>query len=340
MAIFGNEGTYLNTVTQSQMTDTVVRTWKTNNDTFEHKAKMLFNADNQFISGSQWIYNEYDGETFADYKAEGTASRKSNTSIGYQKTMSLRTFSKEIDISFEMRTDNKYRDVSQQLLDLSTFCRNRQELDFTHRLTFCTSTTYTDKNGETVDISMGDGYALAYATHTLSHSSTQYRNRVTGDPAFSQGAYEAGMLLAKTQTYSNLGEQRVLKFDTIVTGNHPATVRSVKQFLQSTADPEQNNPAVTNVYNGSMRHIVLDYLATTATGAPDSTKYRWWFLIASGRNGWQSYYHERVSPELITPTDGSNQEDAHTYDWFYSTRCRYGIVVLSGRGLIASCPSS
>lgn len=337
----GNQATYLNTLTLSEMTDLVTRTWKSLDTTFQRNARQLYNVD--YIGAGQGgskNYIEYDSETFARYKAQGSQNKKASAGIGYNKTMYARSFSREIDISWEMRVQNKKAEVGQRMVDLARFCPERQELDLTHRFTFATSSSYTDMDGETVDTTMGDGNPLAYATHDLAFSSTQYRNRVVGDPQFSQGAYEAALLLAKTQTLSNFGEQRVLTWGKIFSYSDPSTMREIKQMLTSTADIDAVQSGITNVYSNTVSHVELPYLATTASGAYDSTKRRWWGIVATGMNGLQAYLGEWVAPELMTPASGNNGEDIHTGDWTYATRCMYGIAFLSGRGCVMSCPTS
>lgn len=325
----------------SNLTDLVRRSWTVMKQTLPRTARPLFNSE--FIgagNGSSKNINEFDGETFASYKAEGTNSAKASVGVGYTKTMNARTFSKEIDITLEMRNDNRYAQIGQMITDLSKFCENRQDLDLTHRFTFASSTSYVDMNGETVDTTMGDGLALASTVHTLAFSATTYSNRVTGDPAFNQGAYEAAKLLGTTQTYNNFGEQRMLDFNTIITGTDPGTTRTVKQLLNSMADIDAVQAGIVNVYKNGMRHVELPYLASTAAGAYDSTKRRWWFLGAIGMNGWQAYVGDWIAPTLKTPAPGNNGEDIHNYNWTYSAYCRYGIVVVSGKGMICSLPVS
>lgn len=337
----GNQAVLISTATLSQMTDLVRREWKVVKEKLTRDAKQLYNVEMIGAGqGSSKRYNEYDTETFADRKLEGANSSKSRIGVGYEKDMVARSFSKEIDITWEMRVQNRSKQVGQMITDLAGFCENRQDLDLTHRLTFATSTSYTDMNGDTVATTMGDGYALAYSAHLLAFSSITYRNRVVGDPAFSQGGLEAASLLGSTETYNNFGERRTMDFNTIVTGTDEGTVRTVRQLLNSTADIDAAQSGIVNVYKSKYRHVILPYLASTATGAYDSTKRRWWFLIASGMNGWQAYLGEWVAPELLTPSTGNNLEDGHNFNWTFATRCMYGVVVLSGRGLIASCPTS
>ena len=129
-----------------------------------------------------------------------------------------------------------------------------------------------------------------------------------------------------------------MNFNTIITGPDPNTVNAVKRVLKSTTDPDQNNPGVINPYAGGItKHIVLDYLATTATSANDSTKKRWWFLGATGQgvNGWQAYFALKEAANLKTP-----DEDVHNDNWTLGCRVRFGKVVLTGRGFIGSCPVS
>lgn len=330
-----------NEVSLSDLTDLVRRNWTIMKDALPRRAKSLFNAE--YVGsgqGSSKRIEEFDGQTFAAYKPEGANSQKAFVGAGYQVDMLARTFSMEIDITLEMRNDNRYAQIGQLITDLSQFCENRQDLDLTHRFTFATSTTYTDMNGNSVNIAMGDTLSLLSTAHTLTFSATTYSNRVTGDPAFGQGAYEAALLLGTTQTYNNFGEQRMLDWNTIVTGTDPGTVRTVQQMLNSMADIDAVQAGIVNVYKNNKRHVELPYLASLASGAYDSTKRRWWFLLAVGMNGWQSYVGDWISPTLKTPAPGNNGEDIHNYNWTYSSYCRYGIAVVSGKGCIGSCPTS
>lgn len=306
-----------------------------------HRARQLFNPETIGAGqGSSKRIEEFDGQTFASYKAEGANSAKASVGSGYAVDMVARTFSKEIEITLEMRNDNRYAAIGSLITDLSSFCSNRQDLDLTHRLTFASSSTYTDMDGETVTVTMGDGNPLAYATHALAFSATTYNNIVTGNPAFSQGSYESALLIGTTQTYNNFGDQRQLDWTTIFCGQDPGTMRSIQQMLNSMADIDAVQAGIVNVYKNNMRLVVLPYLASTAAGAYDSTKRRWWGIVATGLKGWQSYVGDWISPTLKTPSPGNNGEDIHNYNWTYSAYCRYGIAVLSGKGLVISMPTS
>lgn len=293
--------------------------------------------------GNSKSYNEIDTQTFAKRKYEGAAAKKAAVGVGYSVTMLKKRIAMEIDITQEMRDENRYPEVQSLITNLTHFCPQRLELDQTHRLTFCSSTAYTDMDGDSVDVTVGDGLALVSTVHTLKFSSTTYSNRVSGDPIFSRGALEAAEQLTVTNILSNFAERRVINFNAIVTGDDPNTVNNVKQFLESTSDVDQNNAAVVNVYKGKYRHIILPYLATTAVGLPDSTKKRWWFLAAVGQgiNGWQAYFGNWETAHMKTPpTEGNNGEDTHTDTWTFGTRAGYGLCAVSGRGLVASLPTS
>jgi hypothetical protein len=337
----GNQTTNLNTITLPEMTDLITKSWSILREHLPHTAMYLYNQE--YIGagqGSTKRIDEFDGETFAAHKPEGANSEKASVGVGYTKTMTARTFSKEIDITLEMRNDNKYNVVGQMIRDLVSFCPNRKELDLTHRLTFASSTSYTDQNGETITTTMGDGLALASTVHTLTFSSTTYSNRLTGDPAFSQGSYEAAQLLANSQTYTNFGEWRNMRYGVIATWRDPSTMRAVRQLLNSEGDIDGSHEGIVNVYKGDAMHVVLPWLATTATGAYDSTKRRYWFYISTGMQGWQAYCGEWIAPTLKTPSAGNNGEDIHSLSWTYVTYCRYGIEILSGKGCICSLPTS
>lgn len=339
----GLQGTNLNTITFAEFTDLVERSWIANQETGERNAKQLYVVSSITSgSGGSRRFKEIDTETYADNKLEGANNQKSKIGVGYYKDMEARTFSKEIDITLEMRNDNKSAEVGSLITNLNGFCENRQDIDLTHRFTFASATSYTDRNGATVATTTGDGVALCSTSHTLAFSSSGFSNRISGDPVFSQGGYEAALQLSVTNILSNFGEKRTMNFNTIVTGNDPSTVRAVKQLMSSTADVDQNNSGVTNTYMGGMKHVILKDLATTAVGAPDSTKRRYWFIVAAGQgmNGWQGHFAEWISPTLLTPSDNNAGMDIHNLNWTYVTYCRYGIATVSPKGVIGSLPTS
>lgn len=343
MSTPGNQATLISELSLPELTDLVRRNWTVMRQTIAPNARQLFIVQGIGAGqGNTKIFNEIDTETYADDKSEGANSKKSKTGIGYNVTMTARTFSKEIDITLEMRNDNRYTEIGTYITNLAEFCTNRQELDLTHRFTFCSSTSYVDKNGETVDLTVGDGNPLIYSTHTLAFSSTTYSNRVTGDPIFSIGAYQAALLLSVSNIYNNFGEQRVMDFNTIITSNDPTTIYDVQVLLKSMAPSDAPNSGVVNPYRGGKKHIVLEYLASTASGAYDSTKRLWWFIgsIGNRMNGWQAYLGEWITPQLRTPAPGNNGEDIHNFNWTYATYCRYGIAIVTGKGLIGSLPTA
>lgn len=338
------QGTLLNTVTFSEMTDLIRKEWVSYQNMVKPQALQLFITDPIGKGkGNTKRYDEVDTETYAKLKRQGEAVQKASIGVGYNVTMTKKRIGLEIDVTQEMRDENRYPEVGALITNLTHFCPQRIELDATHRLTFGTATSYVDMDGETVDLTGGDALAIFSAVHTLKFSSTTYSNIVSGNPVFSQGALEAAELLTTTDILNNFGDKRVLTFNTIITGSDPNTKNAVKQFLNSTSDVDQNNPGVINIYQNAYKHLVLAQLATTALGANDSTKRRYWFLgaLQQGVNGLQAYYGQWEAPHMVaTPASGNNMEDPHKDIWSWGTRAGYGFTIVSGRGIIGSFPTA
>jgi len=331
----------LNTISFSGMTDLIRKEWVTTQNMIKPVAKQLYITSSIAKgNGNTKRYDEVDTQTYAKIKKEAEAVSKASVGIGYNVTMTKKRIGMEIDITQEMRDENRYPEVGSLITNLTHFCPQRIELDATHRLTFGTATSYTDMDGETVSTVGGDSLAIFSAVHTLKYSSLTWNNIVTGAPVFSRGGLEAAELISTTDILSNFGERRVITFNTIITGDDPTTVNAVKQFLGSTSDVDQNNSGVMNIYQNKYKHLILPQLATTATGAVDSTKRKYWFLasLGMGMNGLQAYYGEWEAPNM-KPT-GGNMENPHTDVWSYGTRAGYGFVFVSGRGIIGSFPTS
>lgn len=337
-----NQGTFLNTVTFPELTDLLDRNFKLVGGLITPVAKQLYLTEDVGVGeGELKLLQEYDVTTFAKAKGQGQDAKRMSFGIGYFVTVRMKRIGIESEITWEMRRLNKKQEVMAVVQGLPHFCPQRIEIDLTHRFTFATSTAYTDMDGLSVDLTVGDGLALASTVHTLRFSSTTYSNRVSGDPLFSKGGLEAAELLTTTDILNNFAERRTMSFNTIVTSNNPTVVNAVRQFLHSSSDNTQANSGVVNVSQDKYRHLILPNLATTATGANDSTKKNWWSLVAAGQGlmGFQAYFVQWEASNLIPSTEG-NGTDVHKDVWYYNARAAYNIGIVSGRGAIFSCPTS
>lgn len=343
--MFGNQGTTLATATFVEVADLVRRSWAKNQAMAQGQASKLYIKETIGKGqGNTKQFNEIDTQTFAKRKREAEAAKKASAGIGYNVTMTKKRIAIEIDITQEMRDENRYSEVGTLITNLTHFCPQRIELDQTHLFTFGTAISYVDMDGDTIDLRVGDGLALFSTAHTLKHAAgVTWSNRVAGDPIFSRGALEQAETLFATQILSNFNEKRVIKANTIVTGEDPNTVNTVREILESTSNVDQNNSGVMNVNKNKYRHVILPYLATTATGVYDSTKRQYWFLAAVGigQNGWQAYYGEWEAPHLKNaPTEGSNNDDFSKDIMTFGARAGYGVRAVTGRGVVGSFPTS
>jgi len=342
----GNFATWLNTATLPEFSDLIIKQFSHQKEMVMPAAAQLFIQEDLSGWGSDTKrYDEVDIETFAKLKREGENSQKAKSGVGYNKTMQARRYAMEINVSWEYRRySQQYATrVKADLTNMNHFIPQRFDLNLSHVFSFATSTSYTDMDGETIDVSAGDELALAYSAHTLAHSSETYRNRVNGDPTMSQGALEAAESLFVTDILSNFGERRVLTPNKIFTSDDPNTCRTLRQILNSTADVDAAQAGVENTFKGKYIHVELPYLATTATAGRDSTKKRWWGMLScygNPTNSFQAYYGIFERANMKMPNAGNNGEDFSNDDWKYGVRGSMGQTVLSARGLVMSCPTS
>lgn len=280
-------------------------------------------------TGDSRSFSEIDLEEYASKKNEGEQSERARIQQGYSKTGYLYRVSKDIGITYEMRSRGKYMEITQKLTNLGKLGPNRLDLDLTHRITFGTATTYTDRDGDSVDISVGDTLALFSTAHTLRGSSTTFRNRLANNPQFSAGALEAMETMRKQNTYNQFGEKMVINDDIIWSADDPNTVRAIAEVLRSSSNPTQSNAGVVNTQQGKYRHVILPRLDTTAAGANDSTKSKYWGVASSEMSSAYLGMHEE--PHLKKPpVAGDNAEEFSTDDFNFGTRGGWMIVVVSG----------
>jgi len=283
-------------------------------------------------TGTQRIHDEYDTETYAHLKVEGGDATKVAVIKGWTKTATMRRFAAEIDLTHEMsKFATSDANIVSKMTSLSKYIPQKQALDLTHRFTFATSTSYTDMDGETVDVSMGSttSTALVDSTQDLTGSTSTYSTVITGTPQFSMGAFQIARERANTQTVSNFNERRVYNYKYVVTSDDPATVDAVQILLRSKTDPTQDNSGVVNP-TPPFVHVILPRLATTATGAHDSTKVKWWFYVAEEASLYLDIYE--------APYMKAADEDVHNDTLTFGTRGAYAICCVVARGCLGSCP--
>jgi len=293
-------------------------------------------------TGNTKEYSEFDTNEYAKKKAEGDVASQSRIQIGYSKIGRLYRVAEDVGISWEMRVQGKYPEALRRIAGLAKKTANRLELDLSHRITFMTATSYTDLDGETVDTSVGDGLALLSTTHTLRGTSTTYRNRLAGNPQLSRGALEAMEKQAVENTLNQFGEKMAATFDVIWTTDDPNTINTCRELIQATASVSAPNAGIPNVYQGKYKHVVLRRVATSATGAVDNSKAKYWGIASSDATS--AYLDVLEEPTMREPTEVSTQkalgtlniEDNTTDTITYSGRACYMICIVGARWIHGS----
>ena len=141
---------------------------------------------------------------YAYGRDECQGTTEATVQYGYEKDMQVYTVALAVSITKRMRVAGKDQPILDQITSLSEVCPSRIDIDLAHRLTFHTATTYTNIDGDSISITVGDGLALASSVHTLTGSSSTYSNIISGNPQFSKGALENAEKLFAEETLNNL----------------------------------------------------------------------------------------------------------------------------------------
>lgn len=280
------------------------------------------------LSGNTREFTEIDLEEYASRKGESNQSQRARVQQGYTKIGRLYRVSKDIGISYEMRTQGKYPEIKNKVTNLGKLAPNRMDLDLAHRITFGTATSYVDLDGVTVDTSVGDTLALFSTAHTLRGSSSTFRNRLANNPQLSRGSLESMEKMRVENCLNQFGQKMYMRDDILWTTDDPNTVNTAKELLRSTANPTQENPNVVNVYAQKYTLQVLPRVATDKDGNIDSDKAKYWGVASSEHSTLSLGVHEE--PRLKTPpADGKSNEEFSTDDWNFGTRAGWMIVTVS-----------
>jgi hypothetical protein len=275
-------------------------------------------------TGNSREFSEIDLELYAKVKNEREQAKFAKVQQGYTKVGTLYRVAFAEAITYEMRSQGKYLDVQQRLLNLLPTAMRRMELDIQHRIGFIMSTSYIDMDGRTVDTTGGDGLALAAAAHPVRGSAITFRNRLTPGSALSRASLEAIQKMRMENSINQFGQKVPCNDDILFTTDDPNTMNTAKELLRSTSSTADNtNSGVINVNQGTLRHLMLPLVATDRDGNVDNSKARYWGVASSNRTALYLGVHEE--PNVIPPTVGDGQSSL-TDDWLFNVRAGYMIV--------------
>jgi len=268
---------------------------------------------------------------YGSRRDEWDTAKQATIQYGYEKDLQVHTVALEVSITKRMIVAGKNQDMLDAVTNLSTVCPYSIDLDLSHRLTFAFDTSYTDRDGNTIDTSVGDSKALAATDHTLTGSATTYNNIVTGNPQFSKGALENAQKLAVEESFNNIGEKMVVNCNIVFSTDDPNTCNQIKELLRATADVSTDNAGTFNVYSNALKHVEIPRIATTAAGWVDTTKRKYWGIYSGTDSDF--YFSTLEAPYLETPTDGNNGEEFSSENWNYLAGTTYGITIVTGRAI-------
>ncbi len=282
--------------------------------------------------GEKKLYDEIDREEYASRITEGGTADKVLAQQGYSKYMYSGTYGKDALTTYQFRTKNKFSKVIAKVQNIFDLPLNTLELNMNHRLTFATSTSYVDKDNDTIDVSMGDGLALASTSHTVSGSAATYRTILANNPRVSTTGLAAMEKMARENSINIFGQKIPdPKLDVLWTTDDPTDMNTVMEFLTSVGSTTNDkSSAVNNVNKGKYRHVYLPLVPTTAAGEVDTNKQYYWGLCSTTDfHGYVGFWRR---PTLIGPFE---QEDG-SENVLTGARADWGITIVVARGFFMS----
>jgi len=282
--------------------------------------------------------DEVDSERFAKTKPEAAPANESKFGIGYHKVIQRKTIADRVALSYEELDALTAHQLKNDVMNVGYRLKEKIELDMAHIFTFGQSASYTDNGGYTVDTTTGDGLPIFSTAHTLKFSTKTYSNILAGNPSLSFDSLVAAQAHIRNNSFNNFGHALKYNANTIITTSDPVMVNRVARILQSSSvdivEGTQNaNAGIINPLRGRYKHYIVDF-DVDAEGMPDTSKSYWWFLAATdGMPGerFQAYYVSWKSPTVYTP-----DSDKRRLIMGITGEARYGIGVVSGRGIVAS----
>src|SRR4051812_39426763 len=113
----------LNTVSLSDFVSLVKVYWEKSKQSLAQEALnsgIFIREDIPMNSGNIRQHSEIDLNEYAKFKGEGAQSQRAKQQQGYTKYVTSYRIASDIGITYEMRTQNKYPEVTRRLTNLSS----------------------------------------------------------------------------------------------------------------------------------------------------------------------------------------------------------------------------
>ena len=308
--------------------------WREEYESVEENARQLYDIiPNENLTSE---YSHIDSPGFARRKDEGGSFAIGSPRQGYTLNLTKSRIGLSEQVTWDMRKYDKYREIEKKMRGLGESTAMRIELDLTHLFTFgLQGSSYTNIDGETVDTVTGDGVQIFSNSHTITGSSTNIDN-LNGTLALNRTNLEAGERLFANMV--NMNDVKVVpKPDTIITGDDPAIVNVVAEFMKSTQAPDTSENAI-NVYKSRYNHIRLPLLATTNVGAPTSTGRYYWMLADMKHKDAICEFSEM--PTFTMGMPGNGGEEFLTENWWAKSSASYAYGILDPKWIVGSAATS
>lgn len=308
--------------------------WREGYDSVPLAARTLYDVRSTSVMTSE--HSQIDGPGFAKRKNEGSAYTIGSPKQGYSLTLSQVRIGLMESVTWEMRKFDKYREIEKKMRGLGESTAQRLELDLTHQFTFgFDGTTYTNMDGESIGCATGDSVALFSNSHTTKTGATNIDNLITN--TFSRTGLEAAEKQFVTSMIDQNERKVIVRPDTIITSDDPATVNAVKEFLTSQGAPDTAERA-DNVYKGKYKHLILPYLATSNVGAYNSAKAAYWMLADVAHTDAVCEISEE--PNFSAASPNQNSDDFKTDDWYFKSSACYDMGILDPKWIVGSNAST
>jgi hypothetical protein len=295
----------------------------------------LFRKD-PFVKGqgSYKTRSEVDFDRFTHIQHEGAKSRTVKFGLGRVKNWTYRNFGSNYKATRQAIQDGRFSEIIDQVFNLSKLPLESKMKDMTHVLTFGFDSSYTDSDGEPVDMRGIDGLPLFHAAHTLPNSTATYNNIVTGNPEISRAAIITAEELANTEIKDGFGRPQSCVLNKIIIPNYAPNKHLLRELLGSNTRSDQPNPNVINTLS-QYTVVALSGLNRDANWNLDSTKSKMWIIGAFGQSvSPQIYYSEHTPITVPAPI-----YDKETQAWTYLVHASWGLGIVSGRGMFGSKPA-
>ena len=259
------------------------------------------------------VFNSGVMDNFAHETLDGGNFYENESVFGDELTITQAKYTGSAEITSGVQQYDQYNvvEVLEGAEGLGLNHSNKIEMDIQQFIKNGATGSYTDIDGNTITVQSADAVSLFNNSHTVNGSTSTYDN--LDSTTFGQTGLEAIENLFRN-FLNHEGQRANNVANAIYSTSESGLVNLIKEYRNATGHVEDASRGI-NTRQGKYDHVVMEYLDTDTSGAPDASTANYWGTAVRGHKNQKLRVGKRPMVHEPRITERSRNLLLQSEDW-------------------------